>query len=77
MSVPLKYGIFRAQRKMSAVHIGQQEVVVGNHFSCFLSENDGSSSVCFTAAIATPLKGPASRMRRGSESEPFLFHLRG
>ena len=55
--------------------MGQQEVVVGAHFSCFLAEDGGSSSEGFTASTATPPKGPASRMRRGAESEPFLWHL--
>lgn len=46
------------------------EMVVGDYFSCFLLEDDGSSSVGSIAAIGTQLKG--SKMRRGAQSEPLL-----
>lgn len=77
-SISLRSGIFRAQRKMPAplaVPIGQERLVGEgevDHFSCFLLEDDGSSFVGSTAAIATPLKGPAPGIRRGAQREPLL-----
>lgn len=49
-----------------------REVVVGDYFSCFLLEDDSSSSVDFTAAIETLLNRPACRMKRGAQ---WLNHL--
>lgn len=77
-SSPLRSGIFRAQRKILtplAVPIGQERLVVGKEddFSCFLLEDNGSSSVGSTATPATQLKGPAHRKRRGAQRKPPLF----
>lgn len=79
-SLTLGSGIFQGSEEDASTPGSShwsREMVVGDQFSSFLLEEDGSSFAGFTATIATSLKGPDFRMRKGAQSELLLWHLRG